>query len=288
MFSTLTSAQKGILLGFTGYTAFSFSDVCSKWLTDSYSQYQIIILHSLVALIFLLLFSRLLGGMNTLKDTKNSKLHFIRMILNFLLVIVLFYCFSSFPLATIYTAVFLKPLFVVLIAIPLYHEKVTPHRWLSILAGLAGVLIAFQPWDSPLPLRSLLILFLLTGLISSVFLSVRSMKNPSPLSLCFYPVLGSLIFTAPLAYDNFTPIVTSDLPVFLAGGAFMAIGLLSISVAFQKAASSVVTPFMYTQMIWGLVFGYFLFSDTPDFWMMTGAGIIAASGVYLIRKEKVF
>jgi drug/metabolite transporter (DMT)-like permease len=40
-------------------------------------------------------------------------------------------------------------------------------------------------------------------------------------------------------------------------------------------------------MVWMLVFGWFIFDQIPDMWTLIGAGIVVASGLYLLYRERV-
>ncbi len=41
----------------------------------------------------------------------------------------------------------------------------------------------------------------------------------------------------------------------------------------------------YSQIIWATVFGYFFFNEIPDALTFVGAGIIIASGLYIVLRE---
>jgi drug/metabolite transporter (DMT)-like permease len=55
--------------------------------------------------------------------------------------------------------------------------------------------------------------------------------------------------------------------------------------AFVIAPVSVVAPFEYTVMIFAVLSGWVIWGDVPDEYVWTGAGVIVASGVYLIQRE---
>lgn len=42
----------------------------------------------------------------------------------------------------------------------------------------------------------------------------------------------------------------------------------------------------YSVLIWGSLFGYFMFSEVPDIWTALGALVIVASGLYLVYRER--
>ena len=47
-------------------------------------------------------------------------------------------------------------------------------------------------------------------------------------------------------------------------------------VAHQRAPAAVLSPFMYTQLIWMKVLGYLVFGDVPDRYTVAGAAIVVA------------
>ena len=71
----------------------------------------------------------------------------------------------------------------------------------------------------------------------------------------------------------------------------MAVGLIGglaqifITQAYRLAPVAVISPFQYSQLLWGLAFGYLVFGDRPDPVMLLGAAIIVACGLYILRRE---
>ena len=56
--------------------------------------------------------------------------------------------------------------------------------------------------------------------------------------------------------------------------------------AFQFAPAATVTPFGYSNLIWAVLFGYLIFGDLPDGWTVSGALVIAGSGLYIAHREQ--
>ena len=56
--------------------------------------------------------------------------------------------------------------------------------------------------------------------------------------------------------------------------------------AFTLAPASMLAPFAYMQLIWSTAVGYIVFGDFPDALTLTGAAIIAASGIYVVHRER--
>lgn len=286
MFNALSPTYKGIILALSGYTAFAIADICAKWLAQYYSIYQIIHIEGLVSLVILLALSKRLGGSGDfIKNRANWKIHAMRGALNFILLALLTYCYKMFPLADVYTLLFTKPFFATLLALWFFGDKASKSQWLAMTAGFAGVVIAMRPGTGTFDPLMLLPLGL-TVLIAFLFVSARFLNKPSLFSLGFAPVIGTVILSAPFVALTFKIPELTHIPVFLLLGTCACVGILAISNAFRTAAASVVSPFLYIEMLWALVFGYILFNDTPDAWMLTGAAVIIASGIYLIESER--
>ena len=56
--------------------------------------------------------------------------------------------------------------------------------------------------------------------------------------------------------------------------------------AHRRAPASVLSPFIYTQIVWAVMLGYLVFANVPTRWTLVGAGIVIASGLYLIYRER--
>jgi drug/metabolite transporter (DMT)-like permease len=64
------------------------------------------------------------------------------------------------------------------------------------------------------------------------------------------------------------------------------IGHFALIKAFQFAPAATVTPFGYSNLIWAVLFGYLFFGDLPDGWTVSGALVIAGSGLYIAHRER--
>jgi drug/metabolite transporter (DMT)-like permease len=62
---------------------------------------------------------------------------------------------------------------------------------------------------------------------------------------------------------------------------------LAINEAFSHGEASVVAPFEYSALAWGLAIDWLLWHTLPDRTTLLGAAIIIGSGIYLIRHERV-
>ena len=56
--------------------------------------------------------------------------------------------------------------------------------------------------------------------------------------------------------------------------------------ALRLGEASVIAPYKYSALIWGALFGIIIWGDFPDLWMIVGAALIVASGLYLLSQEQ--
>jgi len=177
MFTSPASVYKGISLALLGYSAFAIADACVKWLSHSYSIYQILALENGGAAVFFVAFAPFLGGSRDVFERRNLKINVLRILLNFTVTLSLTYCYKIFPLANVYTMIFTKPFFAAMLAMWIYKEQGRKNRWIAIGTGFIGVVIAMRPWSADFQ-PMLLLPLAVASLIAVLFLSARSLKNP--------------------------------------------------------------------------------------------------------------
>ena len=72
----------------------------------------------------------------------------------------------------------------------------------------------------------------------------------------------------------------------MALGVFGAIGQHLLTDAFRSAPPSVVAPFEYTALLWGILIDWTVWNVLPATRVYVGGGIVIASGLYLIWHER--
>ncbi len=64
-------------------------------------------------------------------------------------------------------------------------------------------------------------------------------------------------------------------------------GQIALTQAFLRGEASMIAPLEYTCLVWVIGWDWLLWQTLPDNWAWTGAGIIVASGLYLLRRERI-
>ena len=183
---------------------------------------------------------------------------------------------------------FSAPFLVALLAGPVLDEWVGLRRWVAIGVGFLGVLVVTRPGFGsihPAALLSLAAAFTLAFYNVATRLLARSDSSGTTL---FYSNFVGFIATTPLLPLVWTPPRGAvDVLLMIAVGAFGAFGHYLLIVAHRLAPASLLSPFMYTQLLWAGTLGYLMFDDVPSRWTLAGAGIVVGSGLYLLHRERI-
>jgi drug/metabolite transporter (DMT)-like permease len=57
--------------------------------------------------------------------------------------------------------------------------------------------------------------------------------------------------------------------------------------AFRGVDVTVVSPFRYFGVLWGILLGYLVWADTPNMMALFGTMLIVASGLYTMHRESL-
>jgi drug/metabolite transporter (DMT)-like permease len=278
-------ARRGILWMLLTTLFFVSMDALAKHLSQSYPVPQVVwaryVFH--VLLLALLLGGRMRGVMRT----ERLGLQLLRSVFLLCATGLFFTALSYIPLAEASAIMFVAPILVTALSMPLLREHVGPRRWASVVVGFGGALIIIRPGGDGMELTAL---FALGGATSYAFYQITtrllSRSDRALTTLAYSALVGALASSAVVPFFWVAP--------DLAGWAGMVgLGLLggtghfALIKAFQTAPAATVTPFGYAALIWATLYGFVLFGDLPDLWTVVGAAIIATSGLYIFHREHV-
>lgn len=248
--------------------------------------FQIIFVSNLFTLIPVALLIRHEGGLHKLRP-RHPWLVGLRSILLAIDMVLVFYAFVELPLADAYALIFAVPMVVTALSVPMLGEKVGWRRWSAVVVGFIGVLIVLRPGLAELKIGHVAALSSALFFALSLVLVRKMGKDESSGGLIFWMVVALLAVSAPAMPEVYVPMSWSDLGLMAVLGLLSGAGHLMLIRAFRLAPSAIVAPFHYSQMIWGVIFGLFLFGDIPDVWVISGSAVIIGSGLYILWRETV-
>ncbi|MEO9338572.1 DMT family transporter [Mesorhizobium sp. SB112] len=181
------------------------------------------------------------------------------------------------------------PIIVVLGAAVIFGEKVGWRRWSAILFGLAGVLVVLRPTTDSFSALSILALIGMLGFAARDLASRAAPASLGTATLGFYGYLA--ITVAGIAYGAWEgkPFILPDGQscVNLIGAvAFGTIAYSALMKAMRSGEISVVTPFRYTRLLFGLALGVLAFGEALDTPMIVGSVMIVLSGLFILWRGR--
>jgi len=276
----------GIALMSGAVACFACLDAMAKYLGGHMDSLQVVAMRYVSAFFLALLFSNPFTRPGLLKTTR-PMLQLVRGLLMLLTTIFNFLAFRYLQLDESLAILFSTPFLVAILAGPLLGEWVGWRRWTAIGIGFIGVLVVIRPGFGGMQWAALL------SVASAIFyagyaIATRMvMRHDHGETTLFYAnVVGVAVMVPILPLVWTAPPSLFDLMLLLAVGAFGSVGHYLLIMAHHRAPASVLSPFMYTQLLWATTFGYLVFNNVPNRWTLVGAAIVVASGLYLLYREQ--
>jgi drug/metabolite transporter (DMT)-like permease len=246
------------------------------------------------ALVPLVAVSFLTHGPKSLIQTKHPWLHLRRSVAGTTSMFLNFAAVTRLPLADITAFSFVAPIFATVLAALLLHEQVGPHRAAAVVAGFGGVLLMAAPHGIPgmtiATGSSLGATFAISGALLSAFvvIFIRQMSGTerSEAIVFYFMVVCAAAGAMTMFWEHVTLEPRSILWLTLTG-ILGGIGQVCMTYSYRYAEPSLLAPFDYIALIWAVVFGYFFFAEVPEKIILAGAGVVIASGLYIIWRERL-
>ena len=192
--------------------------------------------------------------------------------------------FSELTVAT--SIMFLGPIMVTILSVPLLGETVGLRRWTGVILGFAGAMIIIRPGTGFVDIAA--VFFLSAAFTHACYqIITRKLRTvDGPMTTLFYTaVVGALVMSAAMPFQ-WVPPTSAQWAVMATLGACGAVGHFCLIKSLQAAPASAVVPVSYASLLWATLFGFTLFDEWPDLWTVVGAAIIAASGLYIFYREQ--
>ncbi|SDR24667.1 Permease of the drug/metabolite transporter (DMT) superfamily [Pseudovibrio sp. Tun.PSC04-5.I4] len=180
------------------------------------------------------------------------------------------------------------PLAVTLGAALFLGERVRWQRWLAIFVGFVGVLLVIKPSPASFELTSMLAVI---GMLGFAGRDLATRAAPPALSNMQLGVYGfAVLIPTGGAYALWNggfimPDLASGTAIFIA--TFVGVGAYySLTVAMRAGEVSVITPFRYSRLLFGLFLGAVIFGERPDMMTLVGSAVIVVSGVYILTQRQ--
>ena len=268
---------------FLSVCAFSLMDLVVKW-SDGYPLGQVLFFRGFVgALIYFLIIPR--ERIKNFYYTKRAGLHFLRCFFGLIALLSIFTALRNLPLATVVSISFAAPIFTTIFSIFFLSEKVGVYRWLAVFIGFVGIIIIAEPGLTELNIYYIYPIIFCLGM-AYVAISIRQLSRTEPVWLI------SLYFSISITIVSLTTIPSgwivpslSDFIILTFLGIFGGFANLWLSQSYKYSEVSLVTPLKYLGLVFAIIFGYFIWEETPTLKTLAGSILVILSSVIIFRRE---
>ena len=278
------TAGLGVVLYVAGVALFAVNDALGKWLVADYGVGQLMMLRSIGAGVVLapMILSRRINFI----DPRQPGLQVVRVLCAAVDTFAFYYATRTMPLADVMTFYMATPLIVTALSAPLLGEKVERFRWIAVMVGFVGVLIALRPSPQMFSWAAPLALFGATTFALSQTIT-RELRGVHWLPLVFWQFVGGGLIgaaTVPWAWTTPNPF---DLGLTFLVGAVSMTCFIFIVRALALARAAVLAPLQYSAILWAAIMGWLVWRDAPTLPIIVGNAIIIGSGLYVAARGKM-
>lgn len=279
----LPAPVRGALWMCAATTAFAVMITLVRYLTEDLHPLQVVFFRTVFGLVAMLpwLLRQGIGVMRT----QRLRLHLLRALFGILAMFGWFTTLSLMPLAEATALSFTSPIFTSVLAVLILGEVMRARRWSATLAGFLGALIIVRPGAEAIDPAALLAVGTALMWASATVLIRIMARTESAGAITTYMVLLTTPMTLIAALFVWQAPTLEQLGWAALLGAAGSTGHLCMSRALAAAEATVVVPFDYLRLPLVALAAYLAFGEVPGVWVWLGGAVIAASGIYLARRE---
>lgn len=287
----MTSNFRAIATCLLAYLCFDLMSVHVRLLSNNYSPQELSVYRNVIGVlpaIFYMWYSKELSLKISDYKIEKWKLGVLRGLIIAVAQLCFYTALAKLELATVSALGQVSALFIVLLAIFIYKEKVGFWRWTAVIIGLLGALMIIRPgsdifsWYSILPICA-------AFCYATSIVTLRSFKSSTSSAILFlYSAISAAFGAMVLAFGSisFTPIkslidgflITS---MAVCGG----FGVVFLMYAFRNAPSALLAPFSYFGILTAFLIGWIVFDEFPIDTLFPGVFLILISGFVIIWRE---
>ena len=265
-----TGPYRGIILILIAYTLMTGETVLIHHLAEEATPLQFILMRNLGCIVLVMVLARNTGWQ--VLRTQSVPLQVGRAALTMVSLWCLFFGFARLPLADATAVTYTRAIFLILFAVVLLHERISPRQWVAVGAGILGAMIVIKPtftdWQP-----EYLVALAGSALNAGSMVATKALeKRDSTLTIMTWLTLLSTIACLPALARPWPGIESWPwmLGISVLGSSGLYVGLMAI----RAADLSVLAPFDYARLIMAAGFGIVFFGEMPDWTTFAGAGLI--------------
>lgn len=283
----LSDNLRGALYMNVAMAAFTLNDAGMKAATQTLPLFEAITLRGAITSVLLIGLGLGTGGLRHRLSRRDTGITGIRTVAEVAATLLFLTALMHMPLANLSAIMQALPLAVTLVAALVFGDHIGWRRMLAILVGFCGVLIIIRPGTSGFDVWSVAGL----GSVACVVLrdlATRRLSQQVPtvlVALCSglgvmaMGVIGAM-------FTGWQPIGLTEALIVAAASCALIAGYMFGVMAMRVGDIGFVAPFRYTSLIWAIALGWLVFQSLPDAPTLIGAGIVIATGIFTLYRER--
>lgn len=281
------NVTRALALSAAAYLTFNLQDIAVRWLVANagLTVWQVLMVRSItIVTICLVANGRMLIVQALRSRHKNS------LLLRGCFVLGAWLCYYTAAKHLLYgqlvTIYYASPIIVTLLSIAILKERVGVGRWVAVLLGFIGVVIACDPGGFSIGLPVWLTLGAAFLWAMSSILLRRSSATESTLLQMF---MSNLIFAVACVGPA---IWFWQEPTLFEGALLLSVGMLGgiaqhlLFDSFKFGPASAIAPMEYSGLVWAFIAGFVVWGEIPGRGVFLGAFLIGASGLGAFVAER--
>ena len=276
----------GILLIVMAVGIWALHDAAAKWYAATYPVFVILFWRSLFGMLPVFALASRQGGLQKM-PLRLHLLCILRGTLGFCAFSSFVFALPMMPLADAICVGMSAPIFMTAASAFFLKEHVGIHRWGAVLTGFVAVLFIVRP-GGQIPWEGASLLLFSNLMFTSSMLMARHLgRVATTASLSIYTALAFAVLSAiAVSFVWVTPTL-EDVVVMSTVGLMAGFAQYAMTAAFRMAPASVLAPFEYTGIIWGVILGFVIWDEWPSRDVAIGATIIIFAGLYIVHRERL-
>jgi drug/metabolite transporter (DMT)-like permease len=278
--------QRGIYAMLTAMALFLINDTLVKLVSGSLPTGQLICLRGLLASLWLLGICLHKGAFRQMAGL-SDRVIWMRSLLDGMGSLIYLTALFHMPLANATAINLATPLFILILAVIFFKERLYAHRTLAAVTGFAGVLLVARPSADGFNLYAWLCV-LGTLIHATRDVITRRMGSGVPMALatltnalCVSIMAGIWSLT-----ETWLPVSPLNWLWLALSSACLATAYHFIIVAMRHGEMGVIAPFRYSALLYAVMLGYLVWGEVPDAVTWLGIALLVGAGLSLIWSNK--
>lgn len=264
----------------------SVGDVVVRFLGQTVPVGQLIAIRGMILIVILILMMRVMRDPIRLPLLAN-RWAIIRGLAETLSTYCFFISIQLIPIAVSTTVVFIFPVIITLVSIPLFGERVGVIRLGAVVMGFVGVVIVASPSGDGFNTA------MIYPIVTAISLVVRDLAtrkidaNVSSVSVILTTaVVTTLGGLASLPW-GWTRIGTELYGVFVIAAGLVACSFIAYVMAIRRGELSVIAPTQYMVILWATIWGALIWDEIPGIQAAIGGVLIILAGLVILWREHI-